>query len=441
MDLQPQYSGNGSLLIHYGSPLITSANTVIVPVKTGATGGFRVEARAGSNGALKWSMTTDYILPPASWIPAYGPALTSQSRLYFPGAGGTVYFRDQADAATGTSGQIAFYGLANYQANPQAYNAGVIINTPLTTDSCGKHLFRLPGHRQHTSRIDERDRPNQRQRSGTWIPVTTASADANMTKVPHNSAPALSADHQDALCRREQRQRRISAWLSTARRSRRWRACGSSIPNPDRMRCCRTTASASPTVGTDGDVYFGVLENPFGSNHRRGWLLHFNGSLSQSKTPGAFGWDTTASLVPAQMVPSYQGTSAYLLMSKYNHYLGQGGDGQNKIAILDPNATQTDPVTRATVMKEVLTIVGPTPDPGGGVKEWCINTAAVDPFTKSVLANNEDGKLYRWDLTTNTLSQTVVLTAGLGEAYTSTVIGPDGQVYATNNATLFAVGQ
>ena len=123
------------------------------------------------------------------------------------------------------------------------------------------------------------------------------------------------------------------------------------------------------------------------------------------------------------MVPSYQGTSAYLLMTKYNHYLGQGGDGQNKIAILDPNATQTDPVTGATVMKEVLTILGPTPESGGGVKEWCINTAVVDPFTKSILANNEDGKLYRWDLTTNTLSQIVVLTAGLGEAYTSTVIG------------------
>jgi hypothetical protein len=87
-------------------------------------------------------------------------------------------------------------------------------------------------------------------------------------------------------------------------------------------------------------------------------------------------------------------------------------------------------------MKEVLTMLGPTADPPGGVKEWCINTAAVDPATKSVLANNEDGKLYRWDLTTNTLSQVVVLTAGLGEAYTSTVIGPDGKVYATNNATL-----
>ena len=56
---------------------------------------------AGSDGALEWSMTTDYILPPASWIPAFGPALTSQSRLYFPGAGGTVYFRDQADATVG----------------------------------------------------------------------------------------------------------------------------------------------------------------------------------------------------------------------------------------------------------------------------------------------------------------------------------------------------
>jgi hypothetical protein len=141
------------------------------------------------------------------------------------------------------------------------------------------------------------------------------------------------------------------------------------------------------------------------------------------------------------MVPSYQGASAYLLMTKYNNYYGRGGDGQNKIAILDPNGTQTDSITLATVMKEVLTIVGPTPDASGGVKEWCINSAAVDPATKSILANSEDGKLYRWDLTTNTLSQTVVLTAGLGEAYTSTVVGPDGHVYAINNATLFAVGQ
>jgi hypothetical protein len=84
-------------------------------------------------------------------------------------------------------------------------------------------------------------------------------------------------------------------------------------------------------------------------------------------------------------------------------------------------------------MNEVLTVFGS--------KEWCVNTAAVDPATRSIVANSEDGKLYRWDLAANTLSQSVVLTPGIGEAYTPTLIGPDGTVYAINNGTLFAVGQ
>src|SRR6202040_3115826 len=109
-----------------------------------------------------------------------------------------------------------------------------------------------------------------------------------------------------------------------------------------------------------GDVYFGVLEDPFPANNDRGWMLHFSGDLTQTKTPGAFGWDDTASVVPAFMVPSYQGTSSYLLMTKYNDYASDGGTGVNNIAILDPNASMTDPITGATVMKEVLTIAGQT---------------------------------------------------------------------------------
>jgi len=35
----------------------------------------------------------------------------------------------------------------------------------------------------------------------------------------------------------------------------------------------------------------------------------------------------------------------------------------------------------------------------------------------------------------------MTLTPGLGEAYTPTIIGGDGAVYAINNGTLFAVGQ
>src|SRR5262249_18348076 len=136
--------------------------------------------------------------------------------------------------------------------------------------------------------------------------------------------------------------------------------------------------------------------------------------------------------------------SKYMLVTKYNNYAVGAGDGINKIAVLDPNVSQVDPQTGATVMQEVITMPGPTPDPGGGpfaVKEWCINNIAVDPKTMSAMANSEDGTLYRWDFTTNTLSQQVVLTAGIGEAYTPTVIGVDGTVYAINDAILFAVGR
>ena len=106
-----------------------------------------------------------------------------------------------------------------------------------------------------------------------------------------------------------------------------------------------------------------------------------------------------------------------------------------------------DPITGVNVMKEILTIAGPTADPDyrpwwpDAVREWCINSAVVDPFTKSILANNEDGNLYRWDLTSNTLTEAVTLTAGQDEAYTPTVIGVDGTVYAINGGIIFAVGR
>ena len=108
--------------------------------------------------------------------------------------------------------------------------------------------------------------------------------------------------------------------------------------------------TASPMVGPDGDVYFGVLTS---DSDFRGFMLHFSGDLSKTKTPGSFGWDDTASVVPASMVSSYHGTSKYLIMTKYNNYADGGGDGVNKLAILDPNATQTDPLNKIPVMKEV----------------------------------------------------------------------------------------
>jgi len=131
-------------------------------------------------------------------------------------------------------------------------------------------------------------------------------------------------------------------------------------------------------------------------------------------------------------------------MTKYNNYGDAGtGDGKNRMAVLDPNQSQADFISGNPVMKEILTILGPTPDPGypGGVTEWCINTAAVDPLTRSILVNSEDGYLYRWDTASNQFTERIRLTGGIGEAYTPTAIGPDGAVYAIQNATLFSVGR
>ena len=172
--------------------------------------------------------------------------------------------------------------------------------------------------------------------------------------------------------------------------------------------------------------------------------MHFNADLSQTKLPGSFGWDDTPSIVPANLVPSYKGSSPYLLMVKYNNYERAGsGNGMNEIAIIDPHISQDDEFANVKVMKEVITMLAPTPDPNvpGGFIEWCINTAAVDPFTKSVNVNSEDGYLYRWDLSTNALSEKIRLTSGLGESYTPTAVGADGKVYAINNAMLFAIGK
>ncbi len=363
-----------------------------------------------------------------------------------------MFFRDSPDATSGSTGQLAFYGLANYNANTNAYLANVMINTPITSDRYGNIYFGFQVTNSTPVALTSGVARIDFNGNGTWISATAAAGTTTVTKVVHNCAPALSNDHKTLYVA-------VNTGSGTGNSNPGYLVALDSrtltVLSRARLKDAKTPANdaflsdngtASPTIGPDGDVYFGVLANTPGGNHSRGWLLHFNSTLTQTNTAGGFGWDDTASIVPASMVPSYTNGSPYLLMVKYNNYAG-AGDGVNKLAILDPRASMIDPYSGAIVMKDVLTIAGPTPDAGitnfypNAVREWCINTAAVDPFTKSVLVNSEDGKLYRWDLTSNTLIQPVTLTAGIFEAYTPTVIGVDGTVYAINNAILFAVGR
>ena len=441
VDLNPQYSGS-SLLIHYGSMLITPSNTVIVTVKTGATDGFRVEGRSGTDGSLTWTQDTNYSVPTASWIPSCGCTLTSNSRVAIPAGGGTILVRTNPDSPSGTATRMAFYGITSYNLNQATYNANVKINTPIMCDSNNNLYFGfLVSGSTPTNLISGIARISAGG-IGTWVSAATASNDNTMTRVSINCAPALSADESIVYVGvRNNNGHGYLVGMNASNLSFHYRIrCLDPVSGSDAL--ISGLGTASPTVAPDGDVYYGVLDN--GSNtHGRGYLLHYNSILTQTKTPGAFGWDDTASIVPAAAVPSYSGPSPYLLLTKYNNYLEGGGDGHNRLAVLDPASTMFDPISGATVMGEVITVAGVTHDPRGGpeaVTEWCINTAAVDAFTKSALVGNEDGVLYRWDFTTNSLSEMVRLTDGLGEAYTPTAVAPDGTVYAINNAIMFAVG-
>jgi hypothetical protein len=450
VDLAPPY-GVGTLSIHYGSPVITSENTAVLPVKVNAAGGFRIEARSGGNGALIWSADTDYRLPlPDGWTPSYNLSLSTAGRLYAPRAGGKLLVRDEPDTSGGTITTAIFYGADTYAAAPAIYDANVIINSPITLDARGNAFFGFIVTGATPAGLASGIARMGADGAGTWIGAAAAAGDPAIIKVATNSAPALSRDGRTLYVAvkplDDATEARPGYLLALDSQTLAMQGRVALIaPGTSTAASISDDSTASPTVGPDGDVYFGAVDADFLARNGRGWMLHFDGALATSKIPGSFGWDDTASIVPSSMVASYTGSSTYLIMTKYNNYGTSGlhGDGANRIAILDPTASQPDATSSVSVMKEVLTILGPTPDPevSGGVKEWCINSAAVDPATDSILVNSEDGLLYRWDLSTNQLNQSIRLTGGLGQAYTPTAIGADGAVYAISDATLFVVGR
>src|SRR5262249_16003866 len=101
---------------------------------------------------------------------------------------------DNVDGTPTAPVQLAYFGLANYNANPGAYNATVFIDTPLTADSAGDIFFgvRVTGANPAnlTSAIVRIDAAG----SGTGPSAAAAADDGNIGVVPHNCAPALSND-------------------------------------------------------------------------------------------------------------------------------------------------------------------------------------------------------------------------------------------------------
>jgi hypothetical protein len=349
-----------------------------------------------------------------------------------------LFPRHTPDASSGATGQLAFYGLGSYQATPQTFNANVKINTPLTTDRYGNIYFGFqvtgpttPPLKSGIARIAE-------DGTGTWLAANAAANDMGINKVVVNCAPALSNDHKTLYAAVSvgnylggylvALDARTLAPISRVRLA--------DVQNPGNDAILLDDGTSSPTIGPDGDVYFGAIESPSGSHNYRGWLLHYDAALTQAKPAGGFGWDQTVSIVPASLVPSYHGSSKYLLLSKYNNYAIGNSGGQNKVAILDPNDTMIEESSGVAIMKEVLTMLGPTPDADypnvpGAVREWCINTVAIDPVNKCALHPQRRWEDLPLGFHDHALTQTLTLTAGIGESYTPSVIGVDGTVISS----------
>jgi hypothetical protein len=397
--------------------------------------------------------------------------LIGSNSAAWAGAGGTVFIRQNADAFTSTTTRVVFYtSLANYNANPSNF-AGVKINTPFTSDANGNLWFGYEVDSPVSGSIGQALGTGGIVRIDTSGGATFRSVnsmpeiDPNLGQTATNSAPALSRDGNSVyFAVREGGY--YGQWagyvgkfnamtLATQASTYLWDPslqgeAGAGVINE---------SSAAPMVGPDGHVFYGVFGYYWRESH--GWMLQFDANLNQydgngKRYPvGAFGWDDTASVVASNLVPSYTGSASYLILTKYNDYAintpGQEyGQGRNMVAVLDPtnDANYTDWQSGINCMDPVITVVGPTPDPDAieegytnAVHEWCINSAVVDPANDSAIINSEDGNCYRWSFATNSLTQMVNIAPATSEAYTSTVIGPDGQIYACNNSFLCAIGK
>ncbi len=482
VDLSPTPSG--SLFVHYGSPSITAANTVLVPVKTGTDGGFEIQAFNGASGALLYTLTTNYSLPLHNWVPPYGPVLsvTQEAQVMLSRRGSPVAARSARVLKIAGTPLLCRPGRHRLLSRRVGYSrwshgAGCLLRKQSlrrqrngiqqfgsNLDAAGrrrprKHLLRFhspvesgkPGKRC-IARIRTGTGPGTL--AGTWVSAqAVAGGDPTITGVALNCTPALSNDGRTLYFAVSNGAEFGTGYLVSVDSETLAPIAHVALQDP---RGGLATVSTKQHIfgfavgrSPDGDVLLRGSRNNCCSSHNDPGLdaAPLNASLTQSKIPGSFGWDASASIVPAKLVPSYTGASAYLILTKYNNYAGAGtGTGLNQVAVQDPNTPMTDPVPGSSVqvMQTVLTMLGTTPDPTSGypnaVREWCINTAAIDSVTNAAIVNSEDGTVYRWNFATNTFTQRKQLTSGRSESYTPTVIGADGTVYAINDAVLFAIG-
>src|SRR4030095_9597728 len=274
---------NNGALAHYGSPVISANNTVFVPVKT-AGDGFRVDAFDGATGTLKYMVGTDYIMPTHNWLLPYNICIVG-TRLYFAGAGGTMWHIDNIDSNSPTAPvrEVFYTTLFAYNANATAFNNTIFVNTPITADAGGNIFFGFRVQGTAPSPLNSMQSGLARISSGgngSFVFVATAAGDPLIDRDSHNAGPALSNDETSVYFPVKASTNNFYSYLVELNSTTLTTKHTVFLKDPRNGTGARIPEDATsiPMVAPDGDVYFGVFGSS--SNGSRGFLLHFSSDMS-----------------------------------------------------------------------------------------------------------------------------------------------------------------
>jgi hypothetical protein len=491
---QERAEANGSLLVHYQTPL-SDGNEVFMAVKGGTYAGFttwqtqtwsvRKFEWVGDQLVTRWTAESDWDpVPPGSarFEPVFHSALTTNF-VYMPGAGGTVLeVNRQTGALARRLGTFGALDPNTYVTSPVVIDDGgnIYYNTvklaptnPWGTDHLGAWLVKVAPTGTAT-RVSYAtlvpDAPASGALCTNQFPAASPlppAPDAVAPSIPCGSqrsglsiAPAVGADGTIYTVSRTHLPAGTSRWAwmvavnpdltpkwSTSLRNRFNDGCGVLVNN------CRTgtttgvdptdnqpgsghvtdNSTSSPVVAPDGSIYYGSFTR---YNFSQGHMVRLSSS-GQFLNSYKFGWDVTPAI--------WQHDGTFSLITKENRYVGFGGRAAGDeegyyITQLSPDLNvewqykSTETNTCERLQDGSLNCVSDRPE---GF-EWCVNSLAVDA-RGVVYVNSEDGHLYAINQG-GTVRERIFLQATLAAAYTPLSLGTDGRIYTQNAGILFAVG-
>ena len=485
-------SSVGSLLTHYGVPIIDGAN-VYVEVKSGTFSGnwqtltWNVQAFRWNGPSLqaRWITSSDWKPVPQGiggngplFEPLFQPIMANGS-IYMPGFGGSIFRVDPG------SGEILERLGIPAPLDPDTYVTG-----PLVADATGIVYYNAIAFRPGQPWLsDVRDAWLVRVSPAgqtTMVRYTTLTTGApaptafclgafSNSELPWpparnaiplsifcgsqrpgiNVGPAIAVDGTIYTVSRAHFNSRwayivainpdLSPKWSTSLRDRFNDGCDVLLPPSGTPGGCKQGAmtGVDPSDNTAGagrvidDSSSSPAVAPDGSviygaytryNYLQGHLMHFD-SAGAFLDAYRFGWDITPAIYPHD--------GSYSIVTKENHY-DEAGSYCDDPAICPPRVRRSDDPEGY-----FLTQLSPALLPEWMARnpndlEWCINGPAID-VNGTIYANAEDGYLYSFDRT-GAMRESILLLASGGQAYTPVALDDAGRIYAQKGGRLFVVG-